>query len=174
MRQFYAITHCLLLYIARSTCFIFMYLLIVCFKCPDILYTGRFELPVTQIIPPNPTRILRKVDSTFVQALKGNIKRDPLAWSSILRCFYQPGDTSSIQGFPERCLHIWSCWRVAQLHSQERASLGEPSQPLLPEFEAVVYCNLTNEQALCLALCHNVNGHFVHSQSYRDLVSAIL
>ena len=41
-------------------------------------HVGKFELPVTQLIPPSATRILRKVDSTFVRALKGNIKHDPL------------------------------------------------------------------------------------------------
>ena len=39
---------------------------------------GRFELPVSQLEPPKETRILQKIDATFVQALKENIKRDPV------------------------------------------------------------------------------------------------
>ena len=40
-------------------------------------FLGRFELPVSQLEPPKETRI-RKIDATFVQALKENIKRDPV------------------------------------------------------------------------------------------------
>ena len=39
---------------------------------------GRFELPVSQLEPPKETRILRNIDATFVQALKENIKCDPV------------------------------------------------------------------------------------------------
>ena len=43
-----------------------------------IIHLGRFELPITQLTPPSASRLLRKIDCTFVCALKGNIRHDPL------------------------------------------------------------------------------------------------
>lgn len=43
--------------------------------------------------------------------------------------------------------------------------------PTNPYVEAEVYCKLTDEQALRLALQHNVNGHFIHKMTFRDIVS---
>ena len=47
-----------------------------------------------------------------------------------------------------------------------------PHNPFYKKVEAVVYAGLSDEQALRLALRHNVNGHFVHKMTFRDLVSS--
>ncbi len=36
---------------------------------------------------------------------------------------------------------------------------------------AEVYIGLTDDESLCLASRHNVNGHFVHKMTHRDYVS---
>ena len=45
-----------------------------------------------------------------------------------------------------------------------------PENPFYQSVEAIVYVGLSDEQALRLALRHNLNGHFVHNVTYRDLV----
>ena len=43
--------------------------------------------------------------------------------------------------------------------------------PLFSEALGMVYCGLTDEEALRLAMRHNVNGHFTHGLTHRDYVS---
>lgn len=42
--------------------------------------------------------------------------------------------------------------------------------PLFSEALGMVYCGLTDEEALRLAMRHNVNGHFTHGLTHRDYV----
>jgi hypothetical protein len=53
----------------------------------------------------------------------------------------------------------------AELHAEV------PTNPYFKSIEAEVYCELTDEQALRLALRHNMNGHFIHKMTFRDIVS---
>ena len=46
-----------------------------------------------------------------------------------------------------------------------------PTNPYFKSLEAEVYCKLSDEQALRLALRHNMNGHFIHKMTFRDIVS---
>ena len=46
-----------------------------------------------------------------------------------------------------------------------------PLNPYYKKIEAEVYCQLSDEQALRLALRHNMNGHFIHRMTFRDIVS---
>ena len=43
-----------------------------------------------------------------------------------------------------------------------------PQNPFYKSVEASVYAGLTDEQALRLALRHNVNGHFVNKMTFRE------
>lgn len=95
-------------------------------------FLGKFELPVSQLEPPKETRILRKIDPTFVQALKENMKRDPLgtAWSTSSSCFHKSGEEGSISRSPQRCIHIWGCRRFAWVYSQKGVTWREPESIL--------------------------------------------
>ena len=53
----------------------------------------------------------------------------------------------------------------AELHAEV------PTNPYYKSVEAEVYCTLTDEQALRLALRHNMNGHLIHRMTFRDIVS---
>ena len=48
-----------------------------------------------------------------------------------------------------------------------------PDNPFFKSVEAEVYCQLTDEQALRLALRHNMNGHLIHKMTFRDIVCLI-
>ena len=53
----------------------------------------------------------------------------------------------------------------AELHAEV------PTNPYFRTIECQVYCKLSDEQALRLALRHNINGHFIHKMTFRDIVS---
>lgn len=53
----------------------------------------------------------------------------------------------------------------AELHSEV------PLNPYFKTIQAEVYCQLSDEHALRLALRHNMNGHFIHKMTFRDIVS---
>lgn len=46
-----------------------------------------------------------------------------------------------------------------------------PTNPYFKSLEAEVFCKLSDEQALRLALRHNMNGHLIHRMTFRDIVS---
>ena len=128
-------------------------------------------MPVSQLEPPKETRILRKIDATFVQALKENIKRDPLGTGVPAAVVF----TNQVKKatFQEALKDAYTYEVAGGLHGYTaKKELHEESQnPYFRSIEAVVYCDVTDEQALRLALRHNVNGHFVHKMTFRDLVS---
>ena len=132
---------------------------------------GKFELPVSELEPPKETRILRNIDPTFVQALKENMKRDPLGTGVPAAVVF----TNQVKkaAFQEALKDAYTYEVAGGLHGYTaKKELYEESQnPFFRTIEAVVYCDVTDEQALRLALRHNVNGHFVHKMTFRDLVS---
>lgn len=42
-----------------------------------MLFTGKMEIVISQLMPPQKERLLRKIDPNFVKALKSNMIRDP-------------------------------------------------------------------------------------------------
>ena len=134
-------------------------------------FLGRFELPVSQLEPPKETRILRKIDATFVQALKENIKRDPVGTGVPAAVVF----TNQVKkaAFQEVLKDAYTYEVAGGLHGYTaKKELHEESpNPFFAAIDAIVYCDLTDKQALRLALRHNVNGHFVHKMTFRDLVS---
>ena len=54
---------------------------------------------------------------------------------------------------------------------ENKANYGNP---YCKSVEAEGYCQLTDEQALRLALRHNVNGYLIHRMTFRDIVSHYL
>lgn len=51
--------------------------------------------------------------------------------------------------------------RILPLCTEERA---------YQEAYSMVYCGLTDDEALRLAARHNINGHFSHAMTHRDYV----
>ena len=136
------------------------------------LLPGRHDLPVAQLLPPEENRILRKIDHHFVKSLKQNIKRDPTGTgvpplvvfcNQVTRAKYDPKLKDAYMYEVAGGLHSYT--------AKKELAEEYPHNPFYKKVEAVVYAGLSDEQALRLALRHNVNGHFVHKMTFRDLVS---
>ena len=137
------------------------------------LLLGRHDLPVLQLFPPEENRILQKVDPHFVKALKQNIKRDPTGTGVpplVVFC-----NQVSRDEYDSKLKDAYRYEVAGGLHGYTaKKELAEeyPQNPFYKTVEASVYVGLNDEQALHLALRHNVNGHFVHKMTFWDLVSA--
>ena len=72
----------------------------------------------------------------------------------------------------KRCI-ICMKLQEGSIATQVKRSLQKNTHTILSakKVEAVVYAGLSDEQALRLALRHNVNSHFMHKMTFRDLVS---
>ena len=124
---------------------------------------GRYECPVTQLIPPQEQRILRKVDKIFVNSLKENIKCDATGTAvPSLVVFCNDLTPESFDKLKDAYkykvgggLHTYT----AKLELSKEC----PDNPFYQSVEATVYVCLSDEQALRLALRHNLNGHFVQA-----------
>ena len=133
---------------------------------------GQHDLPVLQLFPPEESHILRKIDPHFVKALKQNIKHDPTGTGVpplVVFC-----NQVSREEYDSKLKDAYRYEVAGGLHSYTaKKELAEeyPQNPFYKSVEASVYAGLTDEQALRLALWHNVNGHFVHKMTFRDLVS---
>ena len=55
--------------------------------------------------------------------------------------------------------------------AKEQLMEEHPDNPFFQVALADVYVGLTDEEALRLAQRHNLNSHFVHKVTHRDLVS---
>ena len=60
------------------------------------------------------------------------------------------------------------------LRARQSLLAENPSQVELSTIHAVVYTGLTDEEALRLALRHNINGHYNHKMTHRDYVSVLI
>ena len=55
--------------------------------------------------------------------------------------------------------------------ARQKVSAEYPGNTILKHILAEVYVGLSDDEALRLASCHNINGHFVHKMTHRDYVS---
>ena len=136
---------------------------------------GLFEIPVSQLlVPPRESRLLRGQDNIFVEKLKEKMILDPSA----------PGATPmavlckdvNIDLFNEKFLNVYKYEVLGGLHSlvAKNELLEEyPENPFFQQALAEIYVGLSDEQALRLAQRHNINSHFVHKITHRDLVRLI-
>lgn len=94
-------------------------------------FLGKFELPVSQLEPPKETRILRKIDPTFVQALKENMKRDPLGTGvPAAVVFTNQVKKAAFQEALKDAYTLWGCRRFAWVYSQKGVIWREPESIL--------------------------------------------
>ena len=108
-----------------------------------------------------------------MQALKENIKHDPVGTGVPAAVVF----TNQVKkaAFQEVLKDAYTYEVAGGLHgyTAKKELHEERPNPFFATIDAIVYCDLTDEQALRLALRPNVNGHFVHKMTFRDLVSTI-
>jgi len=79
----------------------------------------------------------------------------------------------SFSTFNEKHINVHKYEVLGGLHSfQAKYELMKeyPENPFFSEALAEVYIDLSDEQALRLAQCHNANSHYIHKITHRDLV----
>ena len=132
------------------------------------------QLPLKQLLqPPKETRLIREPDPTFVKNLKQKMIVDPSA----------PGATpmavlcKGVDDFNIKYKDVYKYEVLGGLHTMlAKAQLAEefPDNLFFITATAEVYVGLSDEEALRLAQCHNLNSHFVHKLTHHDLVSCVI
>ena len=134
-------------------------------------HAGLMQLPLKQLMqPPKESRLIREPDPTFVKNLKHKMLNDPAA----------PGATpmavlcKGVDNFNAKYKGVYKYEVLGGLHTMlAKNQLADefPDNPYFTTAMAEVYVGLTDEEALRLAQRHNLNSHFVHKLTHRDLVS---
>lgn len=137
-------------------------------------FKGLCEIPVSQLImPPKESRLLRAVDDKFTEKLMDKMVLDPSAPGATpmaLLC----KDVSTVEQFNDRFVNVYKYEVLGGLHTlKAKAQLSQkyPDNPFFQHTVAEVYVGLSDEQALRLSR-HNVNSHFIHKITHRDMVSS--
>ena len=132
------------------------------------------DLPIKNLQEPTKERLLRRVDMTFVKALKDRIIEDdsgigipPLA----VVCKTVPVKDS----FEMRLRRVYNYEVQGGLHGlYARKELLQQKVAITDTVSCNVYAGLTDEEALWLATRHNSNGHFHHAMTHREYVSTLV
>ena len=125
---------------------------------------------------PAPSRLLRKVDSVFVESLKLRLKQDP-SGPGVPPLAVACKDVIKKDLFQQRHKDVHQYDVLGGLHGAKprQALLAEhPEEAVYARVYCLVYCGLTDEESLRLASRHNINGHYNHKMTHRDYVSAII
>lgn len=128
-------------------------------------------MPVANLIQPqSETRLLRKLDTTFVENLKKTMEADPSGPGVPPMAVLCIG----VDDFSERYKDIY---RYEVLGGQHTAAAKNellkenPTNPFYKHVYAEVYLGLDDKESLRLASRHNTNGHFIHKMTHKDYVS---
>ena len=128
------------------------------------------------MMPPKESRLLRSADDKFTEKLMDKMVLDPAvpgATPMALLC----KEVSTLELFNERFANVYKYEVLGGLHTlKAKAQLSQmyPDNPFFQHTVAEVYIGLTDEQALRLSQRHNVNSHFVHKITHRDMVIAFI
>lgn len=140
-----------------------------------MFFIGLFEVPISQlVVPPRESRLLRGTDNVFVEKLKERMLLDPSAPGATPMAILCK-DITNIEQFNEKFVNVYKYEVLGGLHTlTAKNELTEeyPDNPFFQQTLAEVYTGLTDEQALRLAQRHNLNAHFVHKITHRELVSS--
>ena len=131
------------------------------------------EIPVSNLHEPPPSRLLRKIDNVFVEGLMQRLKEDP-AGPGVPPLAVSCKDVAKIELFQQRHKDVYQYDVLGGLHGAKarQALLAEhPEETVYARAYCIVYCGLTDEEALRLASRHNINGHYNHKMTHRDYVS---
>lgn len=123
--------------------------------------------------PPRESRLLREPDPTFVRNLKNKMIADPAAPGATAMAVLCK-DVELLTDFSVKYKDVYKYEVLGGNHTLvAKAQLMSeyPDNPFFKYATAEVYVGLTDEEALWLAQRHNLNSHFVHKVTHRDLVS---
>ena len=123
-------------------------------------------------MPPKESRLIRGADNVFVEKLKEKMVLDPSAPGATPMAVLCK-DATVIEQFNDKFLNVYKYEVLGGLHTlvaKKQLAEEHPENPFFQQAVADVYIGLSDEQALRLAQRHNINSHFVHKITHRDLV----
>ena len=126
------------------------------------------------ISEPAQSRLLRKVNNVFVEGLKMRLKEDPRG-PGVPPLAIACKDVGKKEVFQHRHKDVYNYEVLGGLHgaNARQALLTEhPEETVYAHAHCMVYCGLTDEEALRLASRHNINGHYNHKMTHCDYVSS--
>lgn len=136
---------------------------------------GLFNLPLSALKKPPTSRLLRRIDTNFVESLKKRIKEDGSnigASPFAVVCLNVPHKSK----FEERLKEVYNYEVHGGLHNfkarEELVAEGTLSQHCVVLCDT--YVQLTDEESLWLASRHNTNGHFNHHMTHRNYVRKLV
>ena len=83
-------------------------------------------------------------------------------------------DVARVELFQQRHKDVYQYEVLGGLHGAKASQdlLAEhPEKKVYAHAYGIVYCGLTDEEALRLASRHNINGHYNHKMTHRNYVS---
>ena len=131
------------------------------------------DIAVSNLHEPPTSRLLRKIDSVFVEGLKQRLKNDPAA-PGIPPFAVMCKNIRKVEEFNERHKDVYQYEVLGGLHgakARQALLLEQPGVEAYSRMFCIIYCGLTDEEALRLAARHNINGHYNHKMTHRDYVS---
>ncbi len=134
------------------------------------LLLGLLDILVNNCEEPPASRLRRRVDPVFVDALKTRLKENstgigipPLA----VAC----KDVRTKELFQERLKDVYRYEVHGGVHGIKARQVLNSEGSMLKVVACHVYAGLTDEESLWLASRHNANGHFHHNMTHRDYAS---
>ena len=119
-----------------------------------LVHAGIEELPVANMQQPANTRLIRSLDTTFVEKLKEKITKDPsgpgVAPVAVL--------CTEIDEFEPRLKDVYKYEVLGGSTARMQLHREHPSNPLFSHILAEIYVGLSDDVSLRLASRHNVNG----------------
>lgn len=122
--------------------------------------------------PPRQSRLIREADPTFVRHLKTKMVADPAAPGATPMAVLCK-DIDARSKFNSKYKNVYKYEVLGGMHTllaKNQLSDEYPDNPYFKVTLADVYIDLSDEMALRLAQRHNLNSHFTHKVTHRDLV----
>lgn len=132
---------------------------------------GLLDISVKDCDEPPNSRLLRRVDPVFVQALKKQLEEDP-SGIGIPPLAVVCKDVVSKELFEMRLKDVYRYEIQGGLHGIKACQELNAENDTFTVVSCHVYAGLTDEEALWLASRHNANGQFQHNMTHRDYVSS--
>ncbi len=134
------------------------------------------KIPIRNTTDPPVSRLLRRVDPVFVEALTKKMVSDPVG-PGIPPLAVVCTSVHEKEKFKEHLKDVYKYEVHGGTHSRAaRLALLEesPKDDNYGHVLAEVFVGLTDSECLRLAARHNINGHFHHQMTHREYVSSYM
>ena len=154
------------------------HIIYVCKQQPNLiiflyfLTEGLFQIPVGNLILPQPSRMMRGLDECFVRRLERDMEKMPEANYDTVFALCTATNTAKTE-LNNRNVGSYTYEVIGGAHSTTAAQRLHSKYPGNPHFSrrwCRIYVGLTDEEALWLGSFHNQSGGCRHQMTFVDEV----